>query len=559
METDTNQAAVPGGIWVTARDHVVYLAIIALYCVPYVRDRDLFYRDESRFAGIVRDMILNNAWFTLRIGDDYYLEKPPLFFSLARLAAEISGTLAPPMFFILIGLTAFFFVAASDAFLRMAGFDRRIVRTANLLMLAVPWIVVHMQTMRMDLLFSGLILFSAASYVSGIERSEANFRPLIGGLLAGVAVLVKGPFGALIPLFALATYLAATGRIRLLMRADLLWSLALLLLPNILWLANIYATFGTRVIEDLFRDQIVERALSGRHSNRPWWLYPLALFWTAMPLLALAPALLVGRIRRAVISPSALPEPRPSTPGWQFVIAYFCAAIVILMVVAQRHLHFLLPAIPAFMIFVAVFYRQLDAAVPRLVDWFYISLAVVALIAPPVSIWAFGYASARFQADLTNYVSLETLNLTAATLSLTAIPLAIAARLRGEARLYSGIAAAAIMVIAVKAIVVPDLDRVFSPRHAAAQFETLVPADQQILVYNVYWGSLSYHFDHPLVYVYSAEELQDRMKKLTGPAYVIARTDHWRREADLWQGFAPIAESRLETTELVLLERPQID
>lgn len=545
----------PHGFWTVARDHFLYLAIIAVYCLPYLFERDLFFRDESRYGSVVKEIIQNDTWFTLTIGDEYYPDKPPLFFSLIRLVTELTGTTAPGVFFIVVALTAFFFLAASDAFLRAAGFGRRTIRTANLVLLAVPWNAIHMQIVRMDLLFSGLILFSIATYIRGIERGNTNFRPLLGGLLAGLAVLVKGPFGALIPLLAVLAYLAATRRLRRLVRADLLWSLAPLLLPALLWLVSLHATFGSRIFEELFAEQIIERALSGRDSNRAWWLYPLWLAGTLMPWLLFAPVFLTKRIRESVFGAMpAYDRVRPS-PGLRFIVPYLVIVVLLLSLVAQKNIHFLLPVAPALMVLVAIAYWRLDAGAPRIVDWFYVALASTALIAPPALVWAISFASAKDQAGLANYVSLETLTQAAAALSLTAIPLAIAARLRGEARLVAGVVATAIIVIAVKAIILPDLDRVFSPRHIAASFDRQVPEGRPILVYDIYRGSLSYHFDHHLVYVEDVEEIRDRIGGTVEPTYVIAKTGTWRRDTNLWAGFSVIAEGRLETTDLVLLSR----
>lgn len=549
----------PHSTWTIARDHLLYLTIIAVYCLPYIFRRDLFFRDESRYGGVVKEIIQNDSWFTLTIGDAYYADKPPLFFSLIRLAAEFAGTTAPMVFFIVVAITAFFFVAGSDAFLRAAGFGRRVVRSANLLLLAVPWIAIHMQIVRMDLLFGGLILFSVASYLRGIERAEANFLPLLGGLLAGLAVMVKGPFGFLIPVMAVVAYLIVTRQLRHLVRADLLWSLVLLFLPVLVWLVHLYSNFGDRIFVELFGEQIVERALSGRDSTRAWWLYPLWLGATLMPWLLLAPIFFLKRIRNSVFA--TLPahvRVRPS-PGLRFIIPYIAAVIILLSLVAQKNIHFLLPAVPALMVLVAIVYWRLDAGAPRIVDWFYAGVAATALISPPALVWAIGFASEKDQASLANYVSASTLTQAAAALSLTAIPLAIAARLRGESRLVAGVAATAIMILAVKAIVLPDLDRVFSPRHIAEQFGRQVPEDQSILVYDVYPGSLSYHFDHRLEHIESAEEMIDRIGGSASPTYVIATNGAWRRDPDMWAGYAKIAEGRLETTDLILLSRSADD
>jgi 4-amino-4-deoxy-L-arabinose transferase-like glycosyltransferase len=521
--------------------------------------RDLFFRDETRYGAVVKDMIRNDAWFTLTIGDAFYSEKPPLFFSLVRLATEIAGTTAPSVFFAVVTATAFLFLAASDALLRTAGFDRRTVLSANLLLLSVPWIAIHMQLLRMDLLFSAFILVSLACYVRGVDVGKANFRPLLGGLLAGLAVLTKGPFGALIPLLSLAAYVAATRRLRLLVRADVLASLAMLLLPVLLWIADLHATFGDRAFEMIFGEQILERAVSGRDAHRSIWEYLAWLALTLMPWLLLLPALLVERIRKAVLAGFA-DGVRP--PGLRLILPMLAASLLLLGLVAQKNIHYLLPLAPALMVLPAIAYARLDAAAPRLIDWFYVGLALAALAAPPAGLWALGLAPAKVQASAANYIRPETLAHLAATLSLTAIPLAVAARLRGEARLFAGVAAVAIMLVGVKTIALADLDRAYSPRHMAAAFEAHVPEDQPILVHDIYWGSLSYHFRHPLIYTDEPGASPARSQGPGAPAYAIVMNSSWERRPDLWAGFDKIDEIRLEGRKVALLrrsgeERPQ--
>ena len=541
------------------RDHLLYGVIVAVYCLPALFQRDLFFRDESRYGAVVKDMIRNDAWFTLTIGDAFYSEKPPLFFSLLRLATEIAGTTAPWVFFGVVTVTAFFFVAASDAFLRTAGYDRRTVLSANLLLLSVPWIAIHMQLLRMDLLFSGLILLSLACYVRGVDVEKANFRPLFGGLLAGLAVLTKGPFGALIPLLSLAAYLAATRRLRLILRADILASLAILLLPVLVWIAHLHATFGSRVFEMIFGEQILERVRGGRDSHRSFWEYPPWLALTLMPWLLLLPALFVGRLRNAVLAGFSNGV---RSPGLRLILPMLAATMVLLGLVAQKNIHYLLPLVPALMVLLAIAYIRLDAEVPRLIDWFYVGLALAALAGPPVGLWALGFAPTKVQASVANYIRPEALAHLAAALSLTAIPLAVAARLRGEARLLAGVVSVAIMLIGVKTIALPDLDRAYSPRHLAEAFERHVPEGQPILVHDVYWGSLSYHFHRPLIYVGEPEALPGFLRRPDAPAYAIVMNTTWEGTRGLWAGFEKIDESRLEARRVAFLrrsgeERPQ--
>src|SRR6476659_2650612 len=123
-----------------AWDYALYLAIVAVYTVPYLWSRDLLYRDETRYGAVVREMIRNDAWLTLTLNDRPYLEKPPLFFALIRAVAEIAGSTEPWVFLAVVAASAFFFVAASHLFLRSIGADRATARLANLLLLAMAWL-----------------------------------------------------------------------------------------------------------------------------------------------------------------------------------------------------------------------------------------------------------------------------------------------------------------------------------------------------------------------------------------------------------------------------------
>jgi 4-amino-4-deoxy-L-arabinose transferase-like glycosyltransferase len=542
------------GLWPALRDHLLYALIVAAYCLPLIADRDLFFRDESRYGGVVREMIENHSWFTLTIDGDFYSDKPPLFFALVRLASEIAGTIAPWVFFAIVMLTAFVFIAGSDAFLRAAGYDRRTVRTANLLILGVPWVAIHMQTVRMDLLFSGLILFSLAAYVHGMRRPAANALPLIGGLLAGLAVMVKGPFGAVIPILSLIGFAGLSRNIRMLLRTDMLASLIAMALPVLAWFGLLYGSFGGRAFDLILNEQIVGRIAEGRDSSRPFLLYPLWIAFTLMPWLMLAPLLLSQRLRSLVFASEAADDWSGPTPGLRLILPCLVATALALGVVAQKNIHYLLPLVPPLMVLVAIVYRRLDDGAPILLDWFYVGLAVVALAGPPAALYALGFVPEGDRADIHAVVTPATLAHLAAALSLAAIPLAIGGRLRGTKRLLAGVASVAVMLFALKAIVLPDIDRVMSPRHLAERFEEIIPPDERVLIYGMYKGSLSYHFDRPLTYLESREALEQALA--TDPArYIVTTRGRVEREAAGGEGARIVAERRLESLDIVLLER----
>jgi hypothetical protein len=110
------------------------------------------------------------------------------------------------------------------------------------------------------------------------------------------------------------------------------------------------------------------------------------------------------------------------------------------------------------------------------------------------------------------------------------------------------------MLFAVKAIVLPEVDRVMSPRHVAESFERIIPQGESALVYGIYKGSISYHLDRPLIYVDSKEALPQALATNTA-RYIVTTRGRFEREASFREGLAIVAEGRLESLDIVLLER----
>lgn len=536
------------------RDHLLYLAVIAIYCLPFITLRDLYFRDETRYGGVVKEMMRNDNWSVLTIGNQPYLEKPPLFFTLLRGAAEVTGSVEPWVFFAVVALTAFFFLAASDAFLRALGFARPTARMANLFLLAMPFLAFEMSRLRMDLMFAGFILLSVAAYARGLARREPNLWPLAGGLLAAIAVLVKGPFGALMPLLAVIVYALVARRPRLLIRGDVLVSLGVMALPVAAWFALLYVNFGGNPIDLIVREQLIERAVSGRDAQRAWWLYLVGTPALFMPWLLLTPVLLVSRYRAAIFGGEAATQASQPRPDIRLLLIFLAVSFILLNAVAQKNIPYLLPILPGLAVFLAIAYRRLEAVNQSLFEWLFIGLAFSAAVWPVALIWAMRFLSPADQADLAFFVEPSTLILLAGAFSLCAIPLLVASRLTGGARLLACVASVAIGVTALKAIAVPDLNRAYSPGVATAMFSAALPPDARLVIYGVYRGSLSYHLDVPHIYVSDPSELKVILNP-PGPAYVLTTDRRAERDANIFFGFERVAGRRLESTNLVLLRR----
>jgi 4-amino-4-deoxy-L-arabinose transferase-like glycosyltransferase len=554
VETSQESTKKPAGLWIAARDHLLYLAIIATYCLPSLFGRDLFFRDESRYGGVVREMIENDTWLTMTNAGQPYLEKPPIFFDLLRLAAEVTGSTEPWVFFGVVALTAFFFVAASDALFRSLGFDRPTTRLANLFMLSVPWFAINMQILRMDLLFGGFILLSVACYARGLARPSSNAWTIAGGVLAGLALLVKGPFGGLMPVLTVAAFHIASRNWRRLLRIDFQASILIAAALIVGWLLVVYLTFGERAIALIFDQQLIERAVEGRDSHNEWWLYLVLLPITLLPWLLLAPVTTARKYRETIFSTHRSIFSVPQSGLW-IVVAYLLVSLVLLNIVAQKSVFYFVPVVPALMLPFAIAYRRLELTHPKLFDWFFAGVAIIALLLAVAVVDAFDILSENDRANVLLFIDQPTIIAASGAFALAAIPLAIAGLLRGEARLLGSIVSVIVLVAAFNATILPGLSRAFSPRITAQAFEIHVPADRSIVVYGVDPGTLSYGFQRPLIHVSSVDELHEMLSSFE-TTYLITTEGRLKKERSLSSlHFERLANSRLESTRLILVKR----
>jgi hypothetical protein len=293
----------------------------------------------------------------------------------------------------------------------------------------------------------------------------------------------------------------------------------------------------------------MERAVSGRDSSHPWWLYAEWVPLTLMPWALLSP-LLLSKTHRSEMFAGAV---RPLSGGGRtLVLVYLAVGLILMTAVAQKSVHYLLPVVPALMLPTAIAYREIEARHPNVFDWFYVGLAAAVLVALVAGSFLLDRLpdDARFWWIAPEPAVRRALGAAA----LAVLPLAIAARLRGEARVIANIASLAVFVFALKATLLPDVNRSYSVTALASAFEPLVPAGTEITVYGLPRGSLSYGFSDPLRYVADLPNEAPVAPHKLG-SYVITSERRWLGAADLFAAYAVLGRRHIETTEVLLLHR----
>ncbi len=177
----------------------------------HLGDFPLLSPDEGRNAEVAREMKVSGAWLVPTYDGATYLDKPAFFFksvalSLAALGDTEFAARLPS------ALSGFGILLMLFAFCRRAYSEK----TASLAVLIVASTPLFMAFSRIVIFDMMLALFVCAAIFSAYlaEEHEGKGRRnwyLLAALAAGLATLVKGPVGFLVPLLVMSAFHLASG------------------------------------------------------------------------------------------------------------------------------------------------------------------------------------------------------------------------------------------------------------------------------------------------------------------------------------------------------------
>jgi 4-amino-4-deoxy-L-arabinose transferase-like glycosyltransferase len=187
--------------------------LVALYTLfAHLGGYPLFAPDEGRNAEVAREMMASGAWLVPTYNGATYLDKPAFFFrsvavSLGAFGISEGAARLPS------ALSALALLALVYGFCRKV-YDARTAAFAALVVATTPLFIgfsrIVIFDMMLGLFVSGAIL---AAYLAEDAEGPARSRwYLLAAASAGLATLVKGPVGFLIPLLVMAVFHASLGR-----------------------------------------------------------------------------------------------------------------------------------------------------------------------------------------------------------------------------------------------------------------------------------------------------------------------------------------------------------
>ncbi len=332
---------------------------------------DLWAPDEPRYAQIAQQVLADGAergaesWFLLRLGEEAYTQKPPLYYWLAAAAGAPGGRVeewAARLPSALAGIGCVWLTALLG---RRLFPDGRAGLWSAAVLLTVFRFVHLSRRVQLDVLLSFLELAALLLFWIRDRDGERGRAALTAGLHAclGLALLTKGPVGAL-PLLVALVYLAWERRARDWRGALPIWGWILSLGPVLGWLAVALALappgfFGEAVVENL-----IGRFFAGTSHARPFYYFAIQLPLDFLPWTLLWPWAWLEARRAGAIGRG--PAPSDEARAWRFLLVWIGVFFVFFSLSAGKRGLYLLPAFPALAL---VCGRTLDRALARRADW----------------------------------------------------------------------------------------------------------------------------------------------------------------------------------------------
>ncbi len=380
-------------LFATPRARQVVLLATALLVLVRLGGTDLWPPDEPRYALVAEELrsLEHGAsdLVLLHLHGRAYTQKPPLFYWLAAAAGAPLGRVTEfaarlPSALAGIATVAAIFALGTLLLGRGAG-----TLAGLLLATTFDWSY-RARTVQLDTLlafFETTAMLAFWRWSAGAGERRRNLVWLHVSL--GLAVLTKGPVGWLVPLLAIAAYLAWERRLRELRSLLPVWGLALSLGPTLLWFAAAVALAPGGFFQDAFVDNLFGRAVQGIAHAQPFYYYLEKFPPDLLPWLLLLPVT-IWAARRAL---AATAEPAERN-AWRFLLAWIATTVLFFSLASGKRLRYLLPMEPACALLFAATLRTWLANASRAPRQLAIAAGLVAVAAVAAALVVLGRADA---------------------------------------------------------------------------------------------------------------------------------------------------------------------
>lgn len=381
------QSQIPCGL---AGKLVLAVALASLMYVLFFHHlgvRDLWSSHEGRAAQHGRRILQTGEWVRLRLLDGRdELQKPPLYYWLVAVAGKLLGDVDTLAARLPAAVGAVLAVSAVGVFLVRQSRYRAAVLAMVILAtcLRFTWLG---RVGRIDMPLTAAVSWTLVGFFLGTQTAgwQRHAWLLLAWLALGVAMLLKGPIGVVMPGLVLTAWLAMTRRAGTWTQGSVwlrscVWGVPLFLVLSVPWFVAMNQQTGGKFFEEFFIRHNVQRGLGGDEQLdghvHPSWFYLAQIWVDALPWSVLLPLVLVGLWRR--------PEWR-SLPTLQG-LTWLTVPLVFLSLMRYKRPDYLLPAYPGLAVMLACVAEQWLAGQEQRRRW-RLSFGLGAMVAAMAGGW----------------------------------------------------------------------------------------------------------------------------------------------------------------------------
>ncbi len=262
---------------------VLVLAVIWFALFFELGKLPLIQPDEGRNAEVAREMNGSGAWLSPSYDGITYLDKPAFYFKAVALSLtafgdnETAARLPSALFALALLATVF-------AFCRHA-YGTRCAMMSVMVIASMPLFVMMARTVIFDI---ALAFFESAAIFAGFlaEEREGKSRRnwyLLGALSAGLATLVKGPVGFLIPGLVLFVFNRVEGRRGVWKRFFAPLNLLVFFGVTLPWFIGLSLQHPDFPYYGLIEESIHRFTTASFHRTQPFYFYALIVAGLFLP------------------------------------------------------------------------------------------------------------------------------------------------------------------------------------------------------------------------------------------------------------------------------------
>lgn len=376
LDEFATQLAPPGtraddfSVW----DIALVTALASILFFSALGSRDLWNPNEPIYGRAVVEMEQRDDWVVPTVNGHVFAEKPILYFWLARISSDVTGTtdewsLRLPS--AVAGVASVLLTAVLVA--AYAGRRRALIAAAVMAtQYQVFWAA---RSIQMDVL---VLLFTLGAILPLTRMLDFRWSPtkawLFAGLSLGLGFAAKGPVSVVLPGLVVVAYAFHRGKIRELWTPHLLLGIVVALTAASPWYLVLWFQGKTDFLIEVLLRQNFTRFVDAWDHQQPWWYYLKYLWLDYAPWAWLLPA--VALIHKSTDSDSK--SGSLNVLGWLWIatiIAFFSLS-------ESKRAPYIIPIAPAIAILVSdLMSRWLDRGRLRSTVAHFLAVGIVGLLA----------------------------------------------------------------------------------------------------------------------------------------------------------------------------------